>query len=158
MNGILLAVLAGLCWGIGEVFTKSVLHTGKIGPLTAIAVRSTIALPVLWIAYAAAVHWAKAEPRGWMKSDWPTLLKLICGSGLIAGAGGMICFYAALNLGEISRIKPIAFSVAPATAVLLGWLVLHEQITLTKIAGVLMILAGVVLLTGGTGAAAAAGH
>jgi uncharacterized membrane protein len=158
MNAILLAVLAGLCWGIGEVFTKSVLHTGKVGPLTAIAVRSTIALPVLWMAYVAAVHWAKTEPRAWMKSDWPTLLKLICGSGLIAGAGGMICFYAALNLGEISRIKPIAFSIAPATAVLVGWLVLHEQLTISKIAGIVLILAGVVLLTGGTGTVTAAGH
>jgi transporter family protein len=147
MNAILLAVLAGLCWGIGELFTKSVLHTGKIGPLTAIAVRSTIALPVLWLAYALAVHYAKIEPRAWMKADAAVLLKLVLGSGLVAGAAGMICFYAALNLGEVSRVKPIAFSVAPAVAVILGWLVLGEQMTLQKALAVLLIIAGVVLLT-----------
>lgn len=147
MNAILLAVLAGLCWGVGELFTKSVLHTGKVGPLTAIAVRSTIALPVLWLAYALAVHYAKIEPRGWIKTDTAVLLKLALGSGLIAGAAGMICFYAALNLGEVSRVKPIAFSVAPAVAVILGWLVLGEQMTLQKALAVLLIIAGVVLLT-----------
>jgi bacterial/archaeal transporter family protein len=149
MNAIMLAVLAGLCWGIGELFTKSVLHSGKVGPLTAIAVRSTIALPVLWIAYAFAVHWLKSEPRDWLKADGSILLKLICGSGLIAGAAGMICFYAALHLSEASRIKPVAFSIAPATAVLLGWVVLREPMTVQKAIAVAMILAGVVLLTMG---------
>jgi transporter family protein len=149
MNAILLAIGAGLCWGIGEVFTKSVLHTGKVGPLTAIAVRSTVALPILWLVYSMLVSGRKLEPTNWLQSGSPTLLKLICGSGLIAGAAGMICFYAALNLGEISRIKPIAFSIAPAVAVLLGWLVLREEMTLQKGLGVLLILGGVILLTGG---------
>ena len=70
------------------------------------------------------------------------------GSGVCAGAAGMICFYVALSLGEISKVKPIAFAVAPAIAVLLGWLVLGEAMTPRKAAGVLMILGGVVLLTG----------
>ena len=148
MKAIILAILAGLCWGIGEVFTRSVLHTGKIGPLTAIAVRTTVALPVLWLIYFIFVQGRRIEPTNWMRSDWPTLLKLICGSGLIAGAGGMIFFYAALNLGEASRIKPIAFSIAPLMGVLLGWLILHEQMTLQKAIGAILILAGVVLLTG----------
>ena len=76
-------------------------------------------------------------------------MKLILGSGLTAGALGMICFYAALNLGEVSRIKPIAFSVAPATAVILGWLVLREPMNWQKGLAVILILAGVVLLTNG---------
>lgn len=147
MNAILLAILAGACWGVGELFTKSVLHTGKVGPLTAIAVRSTIALPVLWLAYTLAAHVVKSEPRGWIKTEPAILLKLVLGSGLIAGAAGMICFYAALNLGEVSRVKPVAFSVAPAVAVVLGWLVLGEQMTVQKAIAVLLILAGVVLLT-----------
>jgi len=149
MKAVLFAVLAGLCWGIGELFTRSVLQTRQIGPITAIAVRSTVALPILWIAYAITVHIAGAEPRGWMKADTGTLLKLILGSGLVAGAAAMVFFYMALNLGEISRVKPIAFALAPATAVLLGWMILHEPMTLRKGVAVALILAGVVLLTGG---------
>jgi len=150
MHAILFAALAGLCWGVGEVFTKSVLHTKQVGPITAIAVRSTVALPALWIAYWLAVHRQKAEPANWLQADRATLLKLVLGSGLVAGAAAMICFYVALHLGEISRVKPIAFALAPATAVLIGWLALGEVMTANKAAGVALILAGVVLLTGNT--------
>jgi uncharacterized membrane protein len=150
MNAILLAVAAGLCWGAGELFTKSALHTKQIGPLAAIALRSTIALPLLWLAYFAATRSMRIEQSGWMRSiESSTLMKVVLGSGILAGALGMIFFYSALNLAEVSRIKPIAFSVAPATAVILGWLVLREPMTLSKAIGVLLILTGVVLLTGG---------
>ena len=63
MKGVWIAVAAGLCWGVGEVFTKSVLHSGRIGPVTALAVRSTVALPVIWLACLVAVGPLRAEPR-----------------------------------------------------------------------------------------------
>ncbi len=156
MQAILLAIGAGLCWGVGELFTKSVLHTHKIGPMTAIAVRSTVALPVIWAAYFIATHIVKSgrENPAWYKgalaggADSVTILKLVLGSGLVAGAAAMIFFYAALSIGEISRIKPIAFTLAPAVAVLLGWLVLGEAMTPKKAIGVVLILAGVLTLTG----------
>jgi uncharacterized membrane protein len=148
MNAIILAIGAGLCWGIGEVFTKSVLHTGKVGPITAITVRSTVALPVIWLAYFVAMKVLKTEPTGWTQAGTPTLLKLVLGSGLVAGAAAMIFFYSALSVGEISRIKPIAFCLAPAVATLIGWFILGEPVTARKVGAVAMILAGVVLLTG----------
>lgn len=149
MKPILLACAAGLCWGIGELFTKSVLHTKQIGPITAITIRSTVALPILWIAYFITMHGTKSEPANWWRNaDNGTLAKLILGSGLVAGAAAMIFFYTALSLGEISRIKPIAFTLAPATAVLLGWLILQEPMTARKAIACVMILGGVVLLTG----------
>jgi uncharacterized membrane protein len=148
MKAILLAVGAGVCWGIGEVATRSVLHTHKVGPITAITVRSTVALPVLWLAYLLAMHVFKAEPRDWTHAGTPTLARLVLGSGLVAGAAAMILFYAALNLGEVSRIKPIAFAVAPAVGALLGWLVLGESMGPRKAVGILLILIGVVVLTG----------
>jgi len=113
-------------------------------------VRSTIALPLLWLAWAAATHWLALERRPqWGALQTADVLKLVLGSGLTAGAAGMICFYAALNLDDVSRIKPIAFTVAPAVAVVLGWLLLHEPMTLRKASAVGLILLGVVLLTGG---------
>lgn len=150
MKAILLAIGAGVCWGIGEVATRSVLHSGKVGPITAIAVRSTVALPLIWIAYAVAMYGLKAqtEPANWLQAGGPTLAKLVLGSGVVAGAAAMILFYSALSLGEVSRIKPIAFAVAPAVGALLGWLVLGEAMTVKKAVGVMTILAGVVILTG----------
>ena len=54
----LLAVVAGASWGVGEVVTKSVLLSGQVGPLTAIAVRSTVALPIIWWGR----WWCKLDP------------------------------------------------------------------------------------------------
>ncbi len=151
MKPIVLAVLAGLCWGIGEVFTRSVLHSKEIGPFAAVAVRSTVALPVIWLAYYIAMSVVKSpmEVQGWASgASTATWLKLLLGSGLIAGAAAMIFFYAALSMGEVSRIKPVAFALAPATAVLLGWLFLGESLTMRKVIAIALIVAGVVLLTG----------
>jgi uncharacterized membrane protein len=146
MKAVLLAISAGLFWGVGELFTKMVLHTGKIGPITAMAVRSSVALPVIWLTwYLVARH--GNEPSGWTQAGTTTLAKLGLGSGLLAGAGGMIFFYLALHAGDISKVKPIAFTVAPTTAVLLGWFFLGESMTAQKIVGVLLVIAGVLVLT-----------
>lgn len=159
MKAIGIAALAGLCWGVGEVCTRMVLQTGRIGPVTAVAVRSTVALPVLWLAWAAAVHALGAEPRGaWRQlqpADWA---RLLLGSGLVAGAFGMALFYAALGLDDISRVKPVAFTVAPAVAVVLGWLLLGEPMTARKAIALAMILGGVGLLTGVPSRHAAGGN
>lgn len=146
MKAVLFAVAAGLFWGVGEVFTKAVLHTKQIGPVTAIAVRSTIALPILWLVYLLVVKAGRMEPPNWAHAAPSTLWKLALGSGLLAGAGGMVCFYTALNFGDVSRVKPIAFALAPATAVIIGWLLLGEPMSARKGAAVALILTGVVLL------------
>jgi drug/metabolite transporter (DMT)-like permease len=150
MKAVVLAVLAGLCWGVGEVCTRSVLHAREIGPFALAAVRTAVALPLLWIAYyiAAKVVHSPGEVAGWHASaSGGAWAKILLGSGVVAGAAAIIFFYAALSLGEISRIKPIAFAVAPAAGVLLGWLVLGEAMTARKAAAVGLILAGIVLIT-----------
>ncbi len=149
MRATLLAVAAGLCWGIGELCTKSVLHGHKIGPLTAILVRSLVALPVLVVAWFAALHWFGTESKPqWREIPAADVLKLVLGSGVVAGGLAMVCFYSALALDDISRIKPIAFTVAPAAAALLGWLVLGESMSWRKAIAIALILAGVLVLTG----------
>lgn len=148
MKAFIFAAIAGVCWGVGEVFTKSVLHSKQVGPMTALAVRMAIATPLIVIAAFIALYRVRTEPTNWMQADRAVLLKLVFGSGLIAGAVALIAFYVALSLGEVSRVKPVAFAVAPATAVLIGWLVLNEPMTTKKAIGVACILAGVLLLTG----------
>lgn len=153
MKPILLALIAGLAWGVGEVCTKSVLHSGKVGPLTAIAVRSLVALPVIWLVWLLArngIAGSGPEPRGWLAADGATMTKLVLGSGLIAGALAMVCFYLALTFGAVSQVKPIAFCVAPATGAILGWLILGESMDARKVFALALILAGVLLLTAGS--------
>lgn len=151
---IIFGVLAGVAWGMGELCTKLVLKSGQVGPISAIMVRTLVALPILVLAWFAAtrgllepigVHAAR-EPA-WWRADTKTMLLLIFGSGLSAGALGVGFFYLGIAVGDLSKVKPIAFSLAPAIAVLLAWLILGEAMSVRKIASVAMILAGVVLLT-----------
>jgi drug/metabolite transporter (DMT)-like permease len=149
MKAVLLAVGAGLCWGIGEVCTRSALHGGRIGPIGAITVRSLVAVPLLLL-----VFWLMTRGFAGLRTepalsgaDGATWAKVTLGSGLVAGGLAMVLFYSALSLGEVSVVKPIAFSVAPAVGVLLGWLILGEAMDWRKAAAVGLILAGVVLLT-----------
>lgn len=156
MKPILLAVAAGLCWGVGEVCTRSALHTGRIGPISALAVRSLVAIPMILFAYwimTRGLMGLRVEPSVG-ELDNSTLTKVVLGSGVVAGALAMVLFYMALSIGEVSVVKPIAFSIAPAVGVALGWLVLGESMDLRKAAAVALILAGVVLLTTGGRAAA----
>jgi uncharacterized membrane protein len=80
MAPVIWAALAGLFWAIGELCAKSVLKSGEVGPMTAIAVRATVALPVIWLAwFAASRGWieplgvsAAREPAAWTAASAAT--------------------------------------------------------------------------------------
>lgn len=146
MPAILLAVAAGLCWAVGELCTKMVLSSGQIGPITAVTVRCAVALPIMLLVYLLAVPVLKTEPTGWMSAKSDILVKLIVGSGVIAGAAALVFFYWGLKVGELSTVKPVAFTVAPAVAVLLAWGFLGEVPTTKKLVGVALVLVGVAII------------
>lgn len=151
MKPILFAILAGLCWGVGEIYTKSALNTKEVGPLAAFLVRAVVTLPLALAAYLLASRFAGHEvPNWWREMGTGTWLKLILGSGVLAGFAGVFFFYSGLSMpgGDISRLRPIAFSLAPASAVLLGWLMLGESMTLRKAAAVVLIITGIIMLSG----------
>jgi len=148
---IICAILAGLCWGVGEIFTKSAINSREIGPLGALLVRAAVTLPLAAIGFLVARRMLGTEPQtGWAQIGGTTWLKLLLGSGLLAGFAGVFFFYLGLSLqgGDISILRPIAFALAPATAVLLGWWFLGEGITARKAIAVVLIITGIVMLAG----------
>jgi uncharacterized membrane protein len=151
MLAIVCAVLAGLCWGVGEIFTKAAINTREIGPMGAVLVRAAVTLPLALAAFGMA-HWGigSESQAFWRTASTSTWVKLVVGSGLLAGFAGVFFFYLGLALpgGDISVLRPIAFALAPATAVLLGWWLLGEPMTLRKTLAVILILTGIVLLAG----------
>ncbi len=132
--------------GSGELFTKSVLHSGKVGPMTVLMARALVALPPALIAYVVAYSVLKTEPAEWWKAGSPLMLRLALGSALLAGFAGVFFFYLGLASGQISVVKPIAFTVGPAVAVVLAWMMLNEPLGPFRLIGVAMVLAGVVLI------------
>ncbi len=154
MKPILFAILAGLCWGVGEIFTKAALNSKHVGPMGAMLVRAAVTLPLAFAACTLAMKsggaWNTEPPHWWRDMPTSVWLKLLLGSGLLAGFAGVFFFYAGLAMpgGDISKLRPIAFSLAPASAVLLGWLMLGEEMTIKKAAAVVLIVVGIVMLSG----------
>ncbi len=149
MQAILCAIAAGLCWGIGEIFTKSAINTREIGGLGALVIRAAVTLPLALIGFLIAHAVFKKEPQVWWRDmHLSTWLKLIIGSGVLAGFAGVFFFYLGLSLpgGDISKLRPIAFALAPATAVLLGWWFLGESMTMCKLIAVVLIVVGIMML------------
>lgn len=67
------------------------------------------------------------------------------GSAVVTAAlavGSLILFFVALGLGDASRVVPVTAAYPAATVLLLG-----ESITPIRIAGLLLVIGGVVLLT-----------
>lgn len=159
MQAILCAILAGLCWGVGEIFTKAAINTREIGPLGAVLLRAAVTLPLAIAGFLVARHLLGVEQQAWWREmRLGTWLKVIIGSGILAGFAGVFFFYVGLSLpgGDISILRPIAFGLAPATAVLLGWWFLGEAMTPRKALAVVLIVAGIIMLAGGSSKRAAA--
>lgn len=149
MQAILCAILAGLCWGVGEIFTKAAINTKEIGPLGTVFIRAAVTLPLALLGYLVALWVIKSEPQAWWREMKPaTWFKVIVGSGVLAGFAGVFFFYVGLSLpgGDISKLRPIAFALAPATAVFLGWWFLGEGMTTRKAISVVLIVTGIAML------------
>lgn len=74
---------------------------------------------------------------------WQTLLFLIL-SGLATGAS-WLCYFKALQLGDINKVVPIDKSSTVLT-ILLAWIFLQEKMTLPKAIGVIAIAIGTLLM------------
>ena len=66
-------------------------------------------------------------------------------SGVFA-SGGLIVFYIALGNGPASRVVPIT-AAYPLVSVVLGVAVLSERVTPVRLAGAVLVVVGVVLLS-----------
>lgn len=63
-----------------------------------------------------------------------------------AAAGGLICFFYALSKGDASVVVPTT-SAYPVVALAGGALFLSESITLTRLIGTALVIAGVVVIS-----------
>src|SRR5262249_20200816 len=127
-------------------------------PMAVLLVRALVTVPPALLAYLGAAYVTKSETAWWWREmDGGVWARLVLGSGLMAGVAGVFFFFLGLASagGDRSVSRPIAFSLAPATAVVLGWLMLGEAMTMRKAVAVTLILIGIVMLTGTPHAAGA---
>jgi len=133
------ALLTAIAWGVGGYFEKKGLHQGNLSPQMGITLRTLIALLIL-----AAVSYP--QWRTVLAAGSKSLLYMIIGGGIVAGAGGMLFFYIAIKGAPLSRVMPIAFT-SPLFGALMGIIFGGEPLTLKTIIGMLLTIGGIILLT-----------
>ncbi len=133
--GIILALLSGLSYAVFSIASKSLLENTP--PITAMAIVFLLgAIFLSPLLFSADLRWL-AELRGWMAA-----LHL----GLFATALAYILF--ARGLVSVPVAKAVTLTLAePLTAGMLGILLLGERLTGTATLGLLLIAAGLVVLT-----------
>ena len=141
MRAEVLALMTAAAWGIGGYFEKKGLHLGQLSPQIGITIRTAVALLIL--ALVSFPQW-RTIPQAGSKA----LIMMVLGGGVLAGAVGMLCFYAALKGAPLGRVMPIAFTsplFGAAMAILIG----GEPLTLKGAVGMLLTVAGIMILTVG---------
>ena len=138
MSAFLWAVVTACIWGIVPLMEKTGLGQ-TVPPTLGVLVRSVGVLVGLLLFSAFGAPWGAVSTL-----TWPSIL-LLAGGGLLASVVGQLAFYHALKFGSLSQVTPVA-GAYPLVAAILGWLILHEPLTVSRGLGVLCIVMGVVLL------------
>lgn len=141
MKPQLFALITAICWGVGGYFEKKGLHLGNLSPTMGITIRTAVALVILGIV--SYPQW-KTIPQAGSKS----LLYMIIGGGVVAGAVGMLCFYTAIKGAPLNKVMPIAFT-SPLFGALMGLAFGGEPLTVKTAVGIAMTIGGIVLITTG---------
>lgn len=139
MKPQLYALLTAIAWGVGGYFEKKGLHLGNLSPQMGITIRTFIALILLGIV--SFPQWksvTEASPKA--------LIYMIVGGGIVAGAVGMLCFYAAIKGAPLGKVMPIAFT-SPLFGALMGVILGGEPLTVKMMIGMAMTIGGIIILT-----------
>ena len=131
------ALIALVFWGCAPLFEKAGLT--KVPALTGVVVRSWVIAVALVLVVTATRGWGQVRAV-----DLRSAVLLGIG-GIMAGLLGQAAYYAALRMGEASRVVPVT-AAFPLVAALLAFVIFRESLSLTKILGALLVVGGVALL------------
>ncbi|MBC7289258.1 MAG: DMT family transporter [Armatimonadetes bacterium] len=132
-----------LAWGSAAIFDKLAVGHFK-SPWSAMVLRATFAwvFVVSGASVAGAVRGAFSVPR--------VAFLAMAASGLLGGFLGTLLYYVAVRFEEVSRVVPVT-ATYPVVAFILGALFLRESVTVPKVAGLVLIVAGLALVTSSRG-------
>ncbi|HIT02239.1 MAG TPA: EamA family transporter [Candidatus Enterenecus merdae] len=136
MFWLLFAVGSAFFAGITAVLAK--IGIGNINSILATAVRTIVVLVFSWL-----MVFVVGSQNAIGQVSWTTLLFLIL-SGLSTGAS-WLCYFKALQLGDVNKVVPIDKSSTVLT-ILLAFLFLGEPLSIPQVLGVLGIGIGTLLM------------
>ena len=137
MSAFLWAVLTACIWGVVPLMEK--IGLGDASPTAGVIVRSFGVVGGLLL-----FGWIWSPWSACRTLSWSSIL-LLAGGGFLASFIGQLAFYHALRSGAVSQVTPVA-GAYPLIAALLGWWVLREPLTVSRLMGVVCVVIGALLL------------
>ena len=133
---LLFAVLSSIFAALTSILAKVGIE--GVNSNLATAVRTFVVLVMSWgIVFLTGTHTGLVSIR---KKSWLFLIL----SGIATGAS-WLCYYKALQMGEVSKVVPID-KLSVVITLILAFVFLHERFTPKSIAGCILIGAGTLLL------------
>ena len=137
MSAFWWALLTACIWGIVPLMEK--VGLGTASPTAGVMARSIGVIIGLVIFSVVWQPWAAVRTLSW------SAFLLLASGGLLASFVGQLAFYRALQSGALSQVTPVA-GTYPLVAAVLGWWLLREPLTVTRLLGVSCVVLGVMLL------------
>ncbi|MDQ7082913.1 MAG: EamA family transporter [Aquificota bacterium] len=136
MKAVVFALLSALVWGTAPLIFKIGLR-GEIPPLVGIFFHNLTAS-----LFALLFMLLLREGFSYPLRD----IAVISFGGFVSGFLGLLLYYKAIKVGEVSVVAPIVAS-SPLWASLFAFMLLGESFTLQKFVGTLLVVLGVILIT-----------
>ena len=133
----LFALLSALFAALTSILAKAGIE--GVPSHLATGIRTVVVLAMAWgMVFLTGEQTALARVRA---RSWRFLIL----SGLATGAS-WLCYYRALQLGEVSKVAPVD-KLSVVITLALAFLLLHEPFTLKSLAGCALLVLGTLLLT-----------
>jgi transporter family protein len=130
------AILSALFASLTAIFAKA--GVANINSNLATAIRTVVILIMAW-----SIVLAKGEAKGILALSKQNIIFLFI-SGIMTGLSWLF-YFKALQLGSVSQVAPID-KLSVALTVILAVLFLGETLTLKSVLGVILIIAGTLVL------------
>jgi drug/metabolite transporter (DMT)-like permease len=140
--GDFLTLLAALGWSANNIITKRM--TGQVRPTTMILWSSAGALPVM-------VAIALLLERGQPWRFTPTAISSVLYLGAVAAAFSFVMFVWLIQHYSAIRVNAFVF-LTPVFGVLIGWALLGEALSVSQLAGALLVGSGILVVNTESGA------
>ncbi len=136
MKEVIFALLSAIVWGTAPLIFKIGLK-GEVPPLVGIFYHNLTAALFAFVSIILI-----RESLIYPARD----LFIVSFGGFISGFLGLLLYYKAIKVGEVSVVAPIVAS-SPLWASLLAFLLLGESFSLLKLLGTVLVVLGVILIT-----------
>lgn len=133
---LVLALLSSLFAGLTSILAK--IGISNVNSTLATAIRTVVVLAMAW-----GMVFINGSQNGISDISRKSWIFLIL-SGIATGAS-WLCYYKALQIGDVSKVVPID-KLSVVITLILAFAFLHEKFTLKSLIGVILITAGTLIM------------